>query len=220
MIDIETQQEFAQRWQALAEELHIPAHVASTALLVMDRYDEPSRHYHTKKHVLSMLREADKLTFDDPQAAKLAIFFHDVIYDTRRKDNEEQSAQVMEALLREVVPQERLDKAMFSIRATQPHVRTDVRDTDLVIDLDMAILGQPWAVYERYAMGIYKEYGGDQHPEKYREGRIGFLTNELKKTENFITPEFKHLEAPARRNLERERDVHQQGKALGGRGIT
>lgn len=213
--------EFAERWHALAAELQIPPRVNSSALSFMEKhYSEAGRYYHTKRHIVSMLREADKHSFADPGAAKLAIFFHDVIYDVTRRDNEEQSALVMGSLLGETVPKERLDKAASAIRATLAHVATGDRDTDLVIDIDMAILAQPWAVYERYAKAIMLEYGGDKQPEKFREGRKAFLAGELKKDAHFITPEFKHLEAAAQRNISHEWEIHDQGKALGGASLA
>lgn len=53
-------------------------------------YDDPKRFFHNTEHIISMLK---KLTEFEKQDRLLihAIIFHDLIYDPKRKDNEEES---------------------------------------------------------------------------------------------------------------------------------
>ena len=58
------------------------------------RYAEPHRHYHTLDHIRAVLEIVDRIgaTARNPAALELAVWFHDVVYDTHAGDNEEQSA--------------------------------------------------------------------------------------------------------------------------------
>lgn len=71
---------------------------------IFDRYTEPQRYYHTMAHVEEMLnyflqyqkgtRPDHRLPEDGARclALELAVLFHDVVYDPKRGDNEECSA--------------------------------------------------------------------------------------------------------------------------------
>lgn len=217
----EIAEEFLERWQLLAGRLGIDdATSAGIGTYLLAQYSHESRHYHSTYHIVSMLRGLDGLrdTFAQPDAAELAIFFHDVIYDVSRKDNEEQSAIKMDELLRGKMDGATLDKAASSIRATASHEATGERDTDLLIDLDMAILGQPWAAYERYASNVMKEYVPTLPEPVYREKRPEkFLRPTSAKDHIYITPEFRHLDAPAVRNMQREIEILSSGKSFKGK---
>src|SRR5437773_1713312 len=59
-------------------------------------YLEPGRHYHTIEHVHDVSSKVMTLAdvgADDLTALNLAAILHDVIYDSRAKDNEERSAE-------------------------------------------------------------------------------------------------------------------------------
>ncbi len=60
-------------------------------------YAAPERHYHNLAHIEAMLElHAQRTRTHCPirQAVEAAIWFHDAVYDTRRHDNEERSAQL------------------------------------------------------------------------------------------------------------------------------
>ena len=59
-------------------------------------YAEPHRAYHTLAHIAAVLATLDTLrdAAQDWPALQLAAWFHDVVYDPRRDDNEAQSASV------------------------------------------------------------------------------------------------------------------------------
>ena len=64
-------------------------------------YTAPERHYHDLRHVAECLREFDSVRHlaANPQAVEAAIWFHDVVYDGHRQDNEERSAEWAEESL-------------------------------------------------------------------------------------------------------------------------
>src|ERR1700748_1595730 len=57
-------------------------------------YTPADRTYHNLKHIEHMLSEFDLelAAAEAPKAVEFAIWFHDGIYDSRAKDNEERSA--------------------------------------------------------------------------------------------------------------------------------
>src|SRR3990167_1746002 len=65
---------------------------------ILERYNEPQRHYHTMTHLEELTRlhaEAEEMKlFHDADAVAWTIFFHDIIYDPKRPDNEDVSADV------------------------------------------------------------------------------------------------------------------------------
>ncbi|MDB6079312.1 MAG: hypothetical protein JWO82_3059 [Akkermansiaceae bacterium] len=201
--------DFAARWQTLAARLGLsPAVAASTGAVLLGCYTESTRHYHGVAHILSMLKgfDAIRVDFGHAPAAELAIFFHDLIYDAYRSDNEERSATEMRSLLGGHLAEEILDRAAFAILATQRHVMTPDPDANRISDLDMAILGQPWPVYERYAAGVMREYVPVYGEAAYRQGRVArFIEPVLEHGEIFLTAGFKSLTAQAMSNLRQER---------------
>ena len=175
----------------------------------MLQYAQPHRFYHTTEHIVSMLDGHERLSrcheFKAPKAAELAIFFHDVVYDPARQDNEELSAEAVMVMLRQYTGLYTLETAAEHIRATAKHEKTKNRDTNLIIDLDMAILGQPWPAYERYSQNVWCEYSTTYMPAEYMAGRAKFLTTMIDRGNIFLTDEFAHLNAQALSNMQQER---------------
>ena len=70
---------------------------------LLARYAEEHRHYHDQRHLAEVLDAVDELAeyADDPDAIRLAAWFHDAIYDLEADpgENEEVSAQLAEAEL-------------------------------------------------------------------------------------------------------------------------
>ena len=198
---------FAAKWHDLAQTLSLPAALSDVILAELQAgYGETGRHYHTDRHIVSLLDRAVGLDFRDGEIAQLAIFFHDLVYDPLRNDNERRSAEVMTQRLSGHVPADRLDKAAAIIEATAGHQPTGDADADLVLDLDMGILGQPWPIYETYARGVMAEYLPYTGEAAWRQGRVNlFIDPALARGKIFITDRFKPFDDRAMENLRRER---------------
>lgn len=199
--------QFTQRWRGLSARLGFdPEQSENTLDFLLQRYSVPGRFYHTVTHINQMLGTFDELQgkFADGDAVLCAIFFHDAIYDPARKDNEEQSAiAAREHLTRlGMGGGERVDSICAMVRATQHHRATGDQDTDLMLDIDMSILGAPIRQYMGYARNVRKEYLAAYTQEEYAYGRtLLFINPTLTAERVFITPEFSHLEQQARENL-------------------
>jgi len=137
---------------------------------------------------------------------RLAAWYHDVVYDTKARDNEERSACLMLERLEPLdVPAGIVDRAARLIRATAKHiVPKDCPESALLLDADLAILGAPSEVYDLYSDQIRREYAWVSETE-YRTGRAAVLTSFLIREHIYMSPRMQDLyEAAAVENLKRE----------------
>ena len=117
------------------------------------------RHYHTLSHLESCLRELDEFRelAVRPGEVELALWFHDVVYRTWRRDNEEQSAALAARILR-AAPEESVERIRQAILATRHRDEPFAGDTALVVDVDLAILGASPDLYAQFERAIRREY--------------------------------------------------------------
>jgi predicted metal-dependent HD superfamily phosphohydrolase len=142
---------------------------------------------------------------EDAEIVAWAIFYHDIIYNPRRKDNEAQSAQVAAQRLGDLgISAERIARCQRHILATASHQLQQDPDTQLLLDIDLGILGADWESYQRYAQQVRKEYA--MYPGfLYRRGRRKVLRHFLEKDRIYQTERFMlKWEQQARTNLARE----------------
>jgi len=172
------------------------------------RYCESGRAYHNLDHVMAMLDAVSGFAEDlhDPVAVRLAVWFHDAVYDPRRNDNEEESAAYASvALSRAGALPTLLPTIERLILATKTH-QTPLDDTDchILLDADLAVLGSSEADYDRYARAIRAEYAWVPEQD-YRAGRKKVLEGFLEHDRLYYTEAlFNTHEAAARANLRRE----------------
>lgn len=194
-------------WQSLVRDEGLPADPGDrlgAELLV--RWQESHRFYHTTEHLQNCLQcwEKTRNLFQEPTLAEFALFYHDAIYDPRRSDNEAASAELARKDLVELgLDSERISQVCALVRATDHKTQTDHPDADLVIDIDLAILGADPQTYQRYVAAVRREY--DHIDETgWRVGRAKVLQGFLAKTRIFANHFFDDCEREARLNLERE----------------
>jgi len=167
-------------------------------------YTAPGRHYHNLMHIedcLDALARVENLSPLEREILSEAIWWHDVVYDATRLDNEELSAQLAEQHVRENLRQEvgRL------IRLTKTHdVQPDDRLGAILISIDLSILGAEPARYDAYAAAIRQEF--IHVPEAdYRAGRAKVLSQFAARPVIFPDAAFAaRYDRPARDNLARE----------------
>ncbi len=172
---------------------------------LLERHGESHRRYHTMEHVGACLGWLDWFAAyaARPAEVSLALFFHDAVYDPSASDNEAQSAMLARTRLDELgVETEAIERIAEHILATKAHGACD-GDTQLVVDLDLTILGARRAVYDDFERRIREEYA--HVPEAlFRSGRREVLSGFLDRTPIYGVPALANeLEAAARRNLER-----------------
>lgn len=168
-------------------------------------YSKKSRHYHNLNHLKEMITCYDeyisKLEF--PNEVLYAIFYHDFIYSSSKKDNELKSAKyALQILPKETIIDKDIVFAM--ILATKDHQCNGVEDEKWLIDFDLKILAKDWEDYIIYFQQIRKEYS--IYPDfLYNPGRKKALTHFLENASIFQTEEFKKLyESKARKNIQKE----------------
>ena len=171
------------------------------------RYSEPGRAYHNLDHIAAMLGTVTEFedSLHDDVAVRLAVWFHDAMYDTRRSDNEDQSALYALAALKGGVWDSLRMRVMVLIGKTKTH-QASPHDTDcqLMLDADLAVLGGSPEDYDRYAEAIREEYAWVPE-EDYRAGRQRVLESFLERERLYFTPLlFQQREQAARANLRRE----------------
>ncbi|KQO49346.1 MULTISPECIES: hypothetical protein [unclassified Methylobacterium] len=170
-------------------------------------YGEAARHYHGWPHVRALLAGHDAVrglpdvSGLDGDAIDLAIYFHDAVYDPARSDNEARSADLLVTCSGSGLGRECIRSAVAMIRATAAHGPSEDPETRLMLDLDLAVLGAPRAIYEAYAAAVRREYA--MVPDAaWRIGRAGVLDRFLDRPRLYQTGHFHdRLESAARANL-------------------
>jgi predicted metal-dependent HD superfamily phosphohydrolase len=184
-----------------------PAAAAVFADLVQ-AYSSPERHYHTLHHIRQVLDtlEAGRALAKDQAALQWAAWFHDAVYDSQARDNEDRSAARAEQVLTGLglsPPRIALVRGLILDTKTH-HSGTDDYDHRLFLDADLAILGADADSYDAYALAIRQEYAWVPEPD-YRAGRQAVLRTFLLRPRIYLTEAlFADHESQARANLERE----------------
>ena len=174
-------------------------------------YRAPGRHYHGLSHVAALLALCDRHrdALADPEAVEAAIWFHDAIYDSARRDNELKSAELAVEHMSGKVEPERLQRIAKMIEATATHQVPDFadeaarRDAAIFLDMDLSILGAPSAEFDAYEQAVRLEYGWVEE-QAWRAGRAAVLKKFLARPHIFHTEIFsKSHERQARENIAR-----------------
>jgi predicted metal-dependent HD superfamily phosphohydrolase len=171
-----------------------------------EAYTEPGRYYHTDKHVAECLAHFDQVRSlsHRPAEIEVALWFHDAVYDTRQSDNEERSAEWAKSFLSDVrTSTQIIDRIVQLILATKTHEPYDA-DAELMLDVDLGILGSPSGSFERYDSAIRQEYHWVPQ-DQYRTGRAQILTTFIERPQIYNTATFqKKYEQQARENLKKK----------------
>jgi predicted metal-dependent HD superfamily phosphohydrolase len=193
------------RWAALCERLGCPALAARFTTLEAS-YSEKHRRYHTFQHIGECLGYLDAVEHlaDEPAELEFGIWLHDVVYATRRDDNEAQSAALAASWLKdEGADAVRIDRVRDLIMATRHSSDAARGDAALLQDIDLNVLGSVPARYDEYEAQIRQEYRWVPGMV-FRRRRAELLRAFLEREAIYNSPWFRErLEASARSNLER-----------------
>jgi predicted metal-dependent HD superfamily phosphohydrolase len=170
------------------------------------RYSETHRKYHTPQHLnecIARLEAALELA-EHSGEVEIALWFHDAVYDVKRQDNELQSALWAKCSTLEAgaTPQ-CADRIYALVMATQHAARPSSRDEQLLVDIDLSILGAPQARFDEYELQVRQEYAWV--PDGlFRRKRRAILEDFLARPFIYCTSHFHSaFEAAARENLRR-----------------
>jgi predicted metal-dependent HD superfamily phosphohydrolase len=148
---------------------------------VVAAWGEPHRRYHDLRHLAAVLGLVGELAAAavDPDAVRLAAWYHDVVYDPRRGDNEGVSAERARAGLRGLVPPERVEEVVRLVLLTAGHdPAPDDANGAVLCDADLAVLAAPPGAYAAYASAVREEYGHLSDAE-FTAGRTAVLEHLL-----------------------------------------
>jgi len=206
-------QHLAQAWYSLMLYYTVKQEAGEKVFTdLLRRYDARGRYYHNSSHLAALLNWYERYQgkLRAPEVVQFAIWFHDVIYRTRRHDNEWRSAELAINTLTSLgIPRAVNEDMAQLIRATQTH-RLDALPEDLrhdggwFLDFDLAILGSRSDVYAAYAKAIQREYAWVPG-FLFRQKRRAVLENFLQRPHLYFTESMRaELETQARANLTKE----------------
>jgi predicted metal-dependent HD superfamily phosphohydrolase len=196
-------------WAVAWSSLGRPAPAGLQAEL-MTAWSEPQRHYHDQRHLRECLALWTRWRGHSPRAGEVAIalWFHDAIYDPQAPvagSNELNSAAwAARSLVRAGANSDMAQRAHDLVMATQhdaPATLGVSLDAQLLVDIDLAILGSPAERFDRYDQDVRKEYAWV--PERrYRAARATVLQSFLDRPRIYHGHEATNLlEGQARMNM-------------------
>jgi len=197
------------QWDNLASFYTLDAAIRDDLFqIIKEKYSEETRFYHNLSHVKTLLSLYASLNnqIQHPKAVKFAIWFHDAIYDTRKNDNEAESARLASEMLRKLnVNDETIELVKDLILATKDHSGKNLTyDAKLFLDMDLAILGMSEEIYKEYSQAIRQEYSWVSE-SMYRQGRKKVLKSFVGRERIYFTDELQaRYEAQARKNINSE----------------
>ena len=173
---------------------------------VLARYSEAHRAYHTVQHLAECFEHFDgvRARADRPGEVELALWLHDVIYDTRTADSEARSAQIARVLVdRAGGGADVGERVAELILATRHSAAPEAPDAQLLVDIDLAILGADTARFAEYEEQVRREYAFVPS-EAFVAARVRVLSGFLARPSIYATDHFRALlEGRARDNLAR-----------------
>ena len=171
-------------------------------------YSEDHRKYHTLEHLTWLFdcleTHADEI--GDPARLAFATWYHDIVYDPRRQDNEAKSAErAMKELDQLGASPDLRSHVVQLILSTRQHTKGGRDyDDDIFLDADFAILGTNEPAYRKYVHEVRAEYA-HLDDQAWNAGRATFLKSIAASDRIFRTGIFEGEYADqARENIARE----------------
>lgn len=173
---------------------------------LITRYSEPHRKYHTVRHLdecFVKLAEIRALAAH-PAEVEVALWFHDAIYEKRASDNEAKSAELAVSRAKAArLADECSERIAALIMATKHAAIPESDDAKVLVDVDLAILGETAERFDEYEEQVRQEYSWVPG-FLFRKERKKILQEFLARPFIFSTPIFgERYEKQARENMQR-----------------
>jgi predicted metal-dependent HD superfamily phosphohydrolase len=194
------------RWTNLFQQYADKAYIEKDFVDLADRYSEKHRYYHTLNHVASCLNAFDQVAdcVSDKFSMEAALWFHDAIYDPKKNDNENQSAQYAHSFLSKLnIDEQRITKIEHLIKLTKHPSNPVTTDEEYLVDIDLMILSADDKLYDNYERWIRSEYSFAPSL-LYKRGRKNLLKSFLDSKRIYRSKYFHDkYEVQARKNIEK-----------------
>ncbi len=191
------------RWEALCDRAGISIGTRPAYNVLVQIYSEKWRTCHVLPLVAYYLAELEKVRSQakEPDAIEFAVWLSRVVNDPREEVNIDMSGiYAQQFLLKAGVDGPlafRVAKLIFGLKTYQD---AETADEQLMMDIDLSILGQPWPFFAVFEEKYRKEY--QQIPDlQFRRKRLATLRGLLVRPKLFITEPFRSYEDRARRNI-------------------
>ncbi len=165
---------------------------------LLDAYAEPGRGYHNLEHLEEVLEWVDRVPLSEAEKDRLslALFYHDAVYDGKRADNEQASA---DWCRRDLGNRAEVELILDTRHSAQPFTELGL----WMVDIDLSVLGSEPSRFDRYEKGVRQEYSWVPW-FLFRRKRKQILLQFLERPHLYFTEFFRQrLEASARANLHR-----------------
>ncbi|MBU2712918.1 HD domain-containing protein [Zooshikella harenae] len=175
---------------------------------LITQYQQPHRHYHTIYHLAHLITLAERFAHlcHDLPTIILTIFYHDSVYKRFSKKNETESAKQatkeLPLLGMNAAHTKQISQWILATEQHQPS--SNSKDEQFFLDLDLAILATPEALYRRYLHQVRMEHR--YIPLwLYRRLRNKVLSSLISRPTLYLTPELQaRWEQQARKNIQQE----------------
>lgn len=180
---------------------------AATGVALLALWAERHRRYHTLGHLRDVLTHVEEVADHaaDPDAVRLAAFYHDCVYHGRPDDEERSAQRAEEDLAALGVAPSLIAEVARLVRLTTGHDPADGdRNGEALCDADLAVLGTEPDRYRANTAAVRAEYVHVSDSE-FRAGRARVVRALLAAPALFHTPLARsRWESRARANLAEE----------------
>jgi predicted metal-dependent HD superfamily phosphohydrolase len=197
-----------EQWIATWKELGVsitPAVLGEFESLIA-RYSEPHRTYHTVHHLDECFGKlaAVRAVAEHPAEVEAALWFHDAVHEKLSTENEAKSADLAVSKVRAAGgSRESAERISALIMATRHAAVPQDSDAMVLVDVDLAILGETPERFDEYERQVRAEYAWVPGFLFNRE-RKNILKEFLARPAIFNTKLFRErYEAQARANIQR-----------------
>ena len=197
---------FLTGWQATWRELGVSHPDDTLYRRLIACYGEPHRRYHTIQHLSESLTHLETLrsVARAPAEVAIALWFHDAVYNPRESDNEERSAEWARTSVESAgVSLESAERIHGLVMATKHDAIPEGRDAEVIVDVDLAILGATESRFDEYERQVREEYAWVPE-DQFRSGRRKVIEGFASRATIYHTEAFRvRFETRARENIAR-----------------
>ncbi len=194
------------KWSVLWKRIGASGNGEEAYKELVSLYGGTERAYHNFVHVAHVLKELSAVQsfIEHREQVEVALWYHDAVYNTKEKGNEEKSAELAEQRLsRAGINSKVIDGVTALILTTKHQVLPQTLDGKYLVDIDLSILGKSEKEFYEYERDIRLEYSWVPE-EQFKQGRTVILQGFLDRDSIYFTDFFRQkYEERARRNLQK-----------------